>query len=54
MSKAKKKKILDFEGQQAQIRAAMQRIAAEQLGKPVLPESAAQRPDIDTITPALT
>jgi len=53
MSKAKKKKALCIEGQQAQIRAAMQRMAAEQLGK-ILPEAAAQRPDIDTIIPALT
>ena len=53
MSKTKKKKILDIERQQAQIKTAMQRIAAEQLGK-ILPEAAAQRPDIDTIIPALT
>lgn len=53
MSKAKKKKILDIEMQQAKIKTAMQRIVAEQLGK-VLPEAAAQRPDIDTIIPAFT
>lgn len=53
MSKAKKKKILDIEMQQTKIKMAMQRIAAEQLGK-ILPEAAAQRPDIDTIIPALT
>lgn len=53
MSKTKKKKILDIERQQAQIKTAMQRIAAEQLGK-ILPEAAAQHPEIDTITPVLT